>query len=126
MTDRANRGTRHPDPDAGVPGGGRGRRDGVGGSGVYPASSGKAPPGAVRRTQAEWGQGDRGAEGYEDSGSSGLFYYPVQLGAGDAAGPGEPSGPAAAESARQPGKPGSSGVSEEEIALRRSMGWGGW
>lgn len=126
MTERANRGTRHPDSEAGVPGGGRGRRDEAGGSGVYPASSGKAPPGAVKRTQAEWGQGDRGAEGYEDSGASGLFHYPVQLGAGDAAGPGEPSGPAATEPTMEPETPESSGLSDEEIASRRSMGWGGW
>lgn len=56
----------------GVPGG-IGRRDeGVGGSGVYPASAGKAPEDAEIRTQAAWGQGERGAAGYEDSGPSEL------------------------------------------------------
>lgn len=84
-----------PDPECGVPGGGRGRRDEVGGSGVYPASAGCAPPDAVRRTQAEWGQGDRGAEGYDEAGGRGLYFYPVELrppsaartgGAGGAAG----------------------------------------
>jgi hypothetical protein len=58
--------------DSGVPGGGRGRKDIVRGSGVYPVSGplprGKAPI----RTEAAWGQGSRGAAGYEDSGSSGL------------------------------------------------------
>jgi putative phosphoribosyl transferase len=61
------------DPDeSGQPGGGTGRREEVGGSGVYPASAGNAPADAVIRGQAEWGQGDRGARGYEDSGPSEL------------------------------------------------------
>jgi hypothetical protein len=60
------------DRQRGVPGG-TGRRDeGVGGSGVYPASAGNAPNDAEIRTQAGWGQGDRGAMGYEDSGPSEL------------------------------------------------------
>jgi hypothetical protein len=58
--------------NSGVPGGGRGRKDVVRGSGVYPISGplprGKAPI----RTEAAWGQGSRGAAGYKDSGSSGL------------------------------------------------------
>ncbi len=45
-------------------------RDEVGKSGVYPMS-GPLPEGdAEVRTPAEWGQGDRGAEGYEDHGDS--------------------------------------------------------
>jgi hypothetical protein len=56
----------------GVPGG-IGRRDeGVGGSGVYPVSAGNAPEDAEIRTQAGWGQGERGAAGYEDTGPSEL------------------------------------------------------
>ena len=47
--------------ESGQPGGGAGRRDEVGGSGVYPASAGNAPEGAEIRTQAGWGQGERGA-----------------------------------------------------------------
>ena len=65
--------------ESGRPGGGAGRRDEVGGSGVYPASAGNAPEGAEIRTQAGWGQGDRGAAGYEDSGSSELFFYDAEL-----------------------------------------------
>jgi hypothetical protein len=58
--------------ESGEPGGGRGRREVVRGSGVYPAS-GPLPRGrAPVRTEAEWGQGTRGAAGYEDSGRSGL------------------------------------------------------
>lgn len=65
--------------DSGVPGGGAGRRDEVGGSGVYPASAGHAPDDAVVRTQAEWGQGDRGPEGVDDTGPSELHFTPEQL-----------------------------------------------
>jgi hypothetical protein len=67
------------DRESGAPGGGQGRRDEVGGSGVYPASAGEAPADAVIRTPAAWGQGVRGAEGYEDSGSSELFFTEAEL-----------------------------------------------
>jgi hypothetical protein len=56
---------------AGMPGDGAGRRDDIGGkTGVYPFSD--APPDidAPVRTGAEFGQGDRGAEGYKDAGTS--------------------------------------------------------
>jgi nucleotide-binding universal stress UspA family protein len=68
-----------PVPDPGLPGGGAGRRDEVGGSGVYPASLGHAPEDAVVRGQAEWGQGDLGARGYDEAGSSELFFYDAEL-----------------------------------------------
>jgi hypothetical protein len=56
--------------ERGVPGDGRGRTDEVGHSGVYPAS-GPLPRGeAPLRTQAAWGQGERGPAGAEDSGRS--------------------------------------------------------
>lgn len=66
--------------ESGEPGGGTGRRDEVGQSGVYPMSGG-LPPGKHPqiRTPASWGQGDRGAEGYEDSGRSGLVWKDGQL-----------------------------------------------
>jgi hypothetical protein len=61
--------------ESGMPGGGAGRRDEVGRSGVFPASSAEdASPDAEIRTQAAWGQGKRGAEGYEDSGESELNF----------------------------------------------------
>lgn len=58
--------------ESGMPGGGAGRIDRVGRSGVYPAS-GPMPEGdAEVETMAAWGQGERGAEGYEDHGESEL------------------------------------------------------
>ncbi len=45
--------------------------DRVGGSGVYPASEiGKAPKNSEAQGMASWGQGERGAEGYNDHGDS--------------------------------------------------------
>lgn len=49
--------------ESGKPGGGQGRRDEVGGSGVYPASAANAPDDAVVRTPGEWGEGAGGEEG---------------------------------------------------------------
>jgi hypothetical protein len=68
--------------ESGMPGGGAGRRDEPGKSGVYPASQAEgASPDAPLRGQAEWGQGERGAAGSEDSGSSELnFEQERQLG----------------------------------------------
>jgi len=59
--------------ESGMPGGGAGRRDeGLGRSGVYPAS-GPHPPGeAPIVTPGSWGQGARGPAGYEDHGDSEL------------------------------------------------------
>ena len=56
--------------------GGVGRKEEAKGSGVYPASLGpdKIPEDAVPRGQAEWGQGERGAEGYDDAGQSELSF----------------------------------------------------
>ena len=72
-----------PDPESkkesGQPGGGAGRRDEAGGSGVYPASAGHAPEDAEPRTQAAWGQGERGAAGYEDSGNSEIYFTEAEL-----------------------------------------------
>ena len=61
--------------ESGVPGGGQGRRDEVGQSGVYPVSaSDGASPDATVHGEASWGQGKRGAAGYQDSGGSELTY----------------------------------------------------
>lgn len=61
--------------DSGVPGGGAGRREKATGSGVYPASGGKAPNDAVIRTPGEWGAGAGG----EESGPSELHFTEEEL-----------------------------------------------
>ena len=79
--------------ESGEPGGGQGRRDEVGPTGVYPMSVG-IPEGKHLeiRTPASWGQGDRGAAGYEDSGGSELVWRDGQLLGGLTSGPsGEPT-----------------------------------
>ncbi len=66
----AGQGSEVKGKDSGVPGGGKGRVDEVGGSGVYPASAPNAPEDAQAHGEMSWGQGERGEEGYYDSGSS--------------------------------------------------------
>ena len=67
--------------ESGLPGGGQGRTDEIGGSGVYPVSSSEgASPDAPVHGQKSWGQGERGAAGYEDSGGSELRYLGEDLG----------------------------------------------
>jgi hypothetical protein len=56
--------------ESGMPGGGQGRVDQVGGSGVYPASGPMPKSNAQAQGEASWGQGERGSAGYEDSGES--------------------------------------------------------
>lgn len=65
--------------ESGLPGGGAGRKDEVGRSGVYPASGPYPEGNAEIRGQASWGQGERGAAGYEDHGSSQLSYTGGQI-----------------------------------------------
>src|SRR5438045_3025889 len=65
--------------ESGSPGGGAERKDVVGVSGVYPAS-GPFPSGnAEFLGQASWGQGERGAAGYEDHGESELTFQGDQV-----------------------------------------------
>src|SRR5215210_4448401 len=67
--------------ESGVPGGGQGRKDEVGQSGVYPISASEgASPDALVHGEASWGQGERGAAGYEDSGGSELTYLGEEKG----------------------------------------------
>jgi CBS domain-containing protein len=56
--------------ESGVPGGGSGRKDDVGRSGVYPMSGPHPAGDAPLVTPAAWGQGKRGAAGYADHGES--------------------------------------------------------
>ena len=51
---------------------GRGRVDAILPTGVYPSSSDSAPSSARAQGMASWGQGPRGAAGYEGSGGSKL------------------------------------------------------
>ncbi|HEU4792690.1 MAG TPA: hypothetical protein VFS96_03435 [Nitrolancea sp.] len=64
--------------EEGLPGGGKGRKEKPGRSGVYPMSAGVMPPSgdAPVRDMNEFGQGERGAAGYEDHGSSELEHMP--------------------------------------------------
>lgn len=75
--------------ESGQPGGGAGRRDEVGPTGVYPMSGG-IPEGKhpELRSPASWGQGERGAEGYNDSGGSELYMRDGQVLGGLTSGPG--------------------------------------
>ncbi len=57
--------------DTGLPGSGRGRRDETGITNVYPASGPTTPQGDAKlQPMGTLGQGDRGPEGYQDSGGS--------------------------------------------------------
>lgn len=73
--------------ESGEPGGGQGRRDEVGRSGVYPPGADDIPPDAEIRMAGSWGGGD-----YNESGGSELVYRDGQLLGGLTAGPaGEPT-----------------------------------
>jgi CBS domain-containing protein len=67
--------------ESGMPGGGQGRKDKIEKSGLYPVSAlEEASPDAMVHGEASWGQGERGASGYEDSGGSELIYLGEELG----------------------------------------------
>lgn len=57
-----------------------GKRDVIGQiGGVYPASAARRPPpDAPARGMAEFGQGERGAAGYEDHGESEVVWIPPE------------------------------------------------
>jgi len=66
--------------ESGTPGGGQGRKDEVGGSGVYPVSEiDRAAPDATVQSGGAFGQGDRGTEGYNDAGGSGVIILDEEL-----------------------------------------------
>jgi hypothetical protein len=78
--------------ESGLPGGGRGRKDVVGVSGVYPAS-GPYPSGpAEMRTPAEFVHGQTDAEGRPVEGGSELTYFEGRILLGGVTPP--PGGPA--------------------------------
>ena len=73
--------------ESGEPGGGKGRRDDVGHSGVYPPDAENRPGDAEVRMAGSWGGGD-----YNESGGSELVYRDGQLLGGLSAGrDGEPT-----------------------------------
>lgn len=59
--------------ESGVPGGGAGRKDEVGRSGVFPPTGVTPPEDAEIVMAGAWGQGERGAAGYPDHGESELY-----------------------------------------------------
>ena len=76
----------HSTPDSGAPGGGAGRVEPLDHTGVYPVSHmDGADPSAPVRGQNEWGQGERGAAGYADSGESEAIPIPPSAPGGEGA-----------------------------------------
>src|SRR5262245_37632245 len=79
--------------ESGMPGGGQGRKDKVGKTGVYPVSEmAGASKDAVIHDQASFGQGERGAAGYEDSGGSELIFLDEERGVIGGGAPSDESG----------------------------------
>ena len=73
--------------ESGAPGGGQGRRDEVGRSGVYPPGAENIPRNAEVRMAGSWGGGD-----YNESGGSELIFRQGQVLGGLTSGPdGEPT-----------------------------------
>ncbi len=60
-----------------MPGGGAGRKDEIGKTGVYRVSGPHPAGDAPIVGMASWGQGGRGAAGFADHGESELFFRPV-------------------------------------------------
>jgi hypothetical protein len=90
-----------PDRESGQPGGGRGRTDEVGHTGVYPGS-GPYPPGeAAVRTPESFVHGQRDAEGRQVEGGSEPIHYNHETLLGGATPPS--SSPPSPEAKGQPG-----------------------
>lgn len=70
--EKRDRGAGESKRESGLPGGGAGRKDEVGGSGVYPMSGPHPSGDAPLIPEHAWGQGRLGAAGYEESGGSAL------------------------------------------------------
>jgi hypothetical protein len=78
-----NRATSRNKRESGEPGGGQGRVDEVGRSGVYPRGADDVPGNAEVRMAGSWGGGD-----YDESGGSELTYREGMVLGGLTAGPG--------------------------------------
>jgi hypothetical protein len=93
--------------ESGEPGGGKGRRDAVGHSGVYPPGAKDIPADAEVRMAGSWGGGP-----YEESGGSQLEYRDGELLGGTTAGAdGQPTIDISGGSRQQQGSQGASGES---------------
>jgi hypothetical protein len=81
---RASRPSQQTDRnESGRPGGGVGRKDTPGRTGVYPVSADEGASGSAKvQGEQAFGQGDRGAAGYQDSGGSAII-PPDELGKTD-------------------------------------------
>ncbi len=75
-----------------MPGEGAGRREEVGRTGVYPASGPLPPENATYQPMASFGQGERGAAGYADSGTSEISKVEGQQGIPGLTDPNQPAG----------------------------------
>jgi hypothetical protein len=75
MANTQAQGTKPDDKrESGMPGGGQGRKDEIEPTGIYPVSEMEgASPDAKVQGEMSFGQGERGAAGYEDAGSSGII-----------------------------------------------------
>ena len=72
-TDQQQAGQQPDQNDSGLPGGGVGRKEGPFNTPVYPVSADSGASGDAKvESENAWGQGQRGAAGYQDSGGSGL------------------------------------------------------
>jgi hypothetical protein len=115
--------TRAPDQrESGEPGGGKGRRDAVGPTGVYPPGAENIPSDAEVRMAGSWGGGS-----YEESGGSELEYRDGELLGGTTAGPdGEPtidiSGGGQQQGSRSASGETRSGAAPDESAQREPSG----
>ncbi len=76
--DRGNQGNQENQGDQELRAG-KGRKDVIGRTGVYPASGPMPEGNAEYRGMASWGQGDRGEAGYKDSGGSEPWYTQEDL-----------------------------------------------
>src|SRR4051794_1385538 len=84
LDSQSNPNAQHSAPDkreSGEPGGGQGRRDEVGATGVYPLGAENIPPDVQIRMAGSWGGGD-----YYESGGSELVYREGMLLGGLSAG----------------------------------------
>lgn len=102
--------------ESGEPGGGKGRRDAVGPTGVYPPGAQNIPSDAEVRMAGSWGGGP-----YDESGGSQLEYRDGELLGGTTAGPdGEPTIDISGRSGQQQGSRSASGESRSDAAPEES------